>query len=431
VRFGDWFMDGRTHLFLSPVFHAVAVAAFAIWHPSIAVARTCNGVAGAISVWLLYRLVRATGGSARLAATTAVVFGLNEFTVLVSRRALIEPVELMFVLASAVAFAAGSVASAAIAGVLFALALLTKINAAFAAVVLVLWLVGPPLVRGRFPARLDLLRAVVFGTVALAIAGIVYGALYHWHPDLFVRAFKFELDGVHFEGQSHPLVRVGRFGLDPLQAARTILALVREMPFLMVLMVIGVVVSLVRRPPNATLFGTWLVFGMAFFLCQMFQEIRYFYLVLPAVAYFAALAVGPPEGEAGPLARRTAGGVLIAYALFELAYIGMNGAANRSRRLPTVVAWASAHTRVDDPLLTAGYFATDVPNRAYAFYHLAGDSTQLLHAIRRYHIRYVIYDTGEWPAAWRPVLAAHFPEVQRWSFGSVYEVPADSAGIAH
>jgi 4-amino-4-deoxy-L-arabinose transferase-like glycosyltransferase len=394
------------------------VAAFAIWHPSIAVARTCNGLAGAISVWLLYRLVRAIGGSTRLAATTAVLFGLNEFVVLVSRRAIIEPIELMFVLASAVAFAGGSLTWAAVAGLLFGLALLTKINAAFAAVVLVLWLVGPPLAHGRLPARRDVLRAAVFGVVTLAIAGSVYAALYRWHPDLFVRAFKFELDGVHFQGQSHPLVRVGRFGLDPQQAARTILALVREMPFFMVLMVIGVVQWVVRRPPTATLFGIWLVFGMAFFLCQMFQEIRYFYLVLPAVAYFAALGVGTGEGATG---------VLVAYAIFEVAYIGMNAVANRSQRLPTVVAWAAAHTRPDDRLLTAGYFATDVPNRAYAFYHLAADTTQLLDVIRRYRIRYVIYDTGEWPAAWQPALAAHFPEVERWSFGAVYAVPPDSA----
>jgi hypothetical protein len=422
VRFGDWFMDGRTHLFLSPVFHALEVVAFSVWHPSIAVARTLNGFAGAISVWLLYRLVVATGGSSRLALTTAVVFGLNEFTVLVSRRALIEPVELMVVLAAAVVFAGGTVASAALAGVVFALALLTKINSAFAAVVLVLWVVLPALAHRRMPSRTDLVRVVVFGLVSLGVAGGVYGALYHWHPDLFVRAFTFELNGVHFEAQSHPLFRVGRFGLDPLQAARTILALVREMPFFMVLMVIGVIQWLSPPPPHSSLFGIWLLFGMGFFLAQMFQEIRYFYLVLPAVAYFAALGI---ESAADA---RVSRGVLLAYAVWEVAYVGMNAIANRSRRLPTVVAWMATHTRAQDPLLMSGYFATDVPNRAYAFYHLADDSTQLLDAIRRYHIRYVVYDTGEWPPAWQPVLAAHYPEVQRWSFGAVYAVPsADSA----
>jgi hypothetical protein len=42
AMFGDWFMDGRTHVFLSPLFHALCYPLFELLGPSLAAARVVS-----------------------------------------------------------------------------------------------------------------------------------------------------------------------------------------------------------------------------------------------------------------------------------------------------------------------------------------------------------------------------------------------------
>ncbi|MCH7876449.1 MAG: hypothetical protein IH965_14300 [Gemmatimonadetes bacterium] len=104
----------------------------------------------------------------------------------------------------------------------------------------------------------------------------------------------------------------------------------------------------------------------------------------------------------------------------------MGAIANRGTKLRSVVTWAREHTAPTDRIMAAGYFCTDLPNRAYAHYYLARTPEQLLESIEEYEIDYVIYDNAEWDAELRTTLSSHFPEVRSWPFGAVYRTSSDS-----
>lgn len=430
LRFGDWFMDGRTHLFLSPVFHALTLPVFALNGASIVGARLVSAAAGVASVWFTYRLVFHETERRDHALLAALVMGFSHWAVLTSRKAMIEPLELCVLLAATDFLVRRRARAQVGAGLLLAVALLTKLNAAFMLPVAGLYLLARTSEAGavrsaRLLARRTLVAAVPLA-IAVAVAALVYWSLYVTHPVQFTSAFRFELDGVHFEALSHPIVRFGRFGIDPLQEAKTVIEMFRDSPFVIVLAVLGVLVGIVDRPRGSRLFALWLGVGLPFFLGQMLQPVRYFYLLMPAFAYFASLALirlGAARDARSGMARLTAAAAAT-LVIFELAYAGASAAANRERALPTVVGWVTRTTRPTDAIMAAGYYATDLPNRAYAHYRLAPDTTQLFANIRKYDIRYVIVDNIEWRADLRAAVAERFVKVADWPFGAAYRVPA-------
>jgi hypothetical protein len=227
-------------------------------------------------------------------------------------------------------------------------------------------------------------------------------------------------------------VRVGRFGLDPEEAARTLIALIRETPFLMVLAALGAGVWSVRRSPGSGIFALWLAVGFPFFLCQLIQPLRYFQLVAPPLVLAAALAL-MEFGRATVGTRATSRsltGMAVAICIsFDLLYLAASALANRARMLPTVVPWVTTHVPRDASIMAAGYFCTDLPNRAYAHYWLARTPEQLLDSVRRLQIRYLIVDDREWAPSLREVVAQRFgPPVQAWRFGAVYAVNDSALG---
>lgn len=427
VAFGDWFMDGRTHLFLSPLFHGVSVLMFKALGPSIWAARLISAVAGTASVAILYAVVVRATRDRELGLLTAVVFGWGQSAVLLSRYALIEPLELSLGLAAAAMALRTELWAAAAAGALFGLALLAKTNLAFLIGAFIVYALIRPVQGEGASRRHRVMYVCVLASVAILVAGAVYAWLYFMYPARFIHAFRFELDGKHFERFSHPLIRVGRFGIDPVQSGRTVIALVRDAPFLMVLGSLGFVTWCVRRPRGSSLFAIWLGLGVPFFLIQMFQPLRYFFLVAPALAFFAALAIMEFTGGGGVPTRtssRLRAAVLMLYVGFNLSYLGMSAVANRGRMLQPVVRWAASNVPRSDNVMAAGYLCTDLPNRAYAYYLLAATPEQLLQSIRQYNIRYVIVDNREWPAQLREVVQSSFPVVQSWDFGAAYQVTA-------
>jgi 4-amino-4-deoxy-L-arabinose transferase-like glycosyltransferase len=424
VEFGDWFLDGRTHLFLSPLFSLLSAISFRLLGPSIAAARLISAVAGVAAVALLYATVVRAVRNPQFALLVAVLFGVSEWSVIASREALIEPLQLCLCLWAVYLSLDARLSSVAGAGVVLALALLAKTNAIFLMGVLS----ANILLRARKGQRLtrarDWASVLILVMLALAIAGVVYAGLYREYPERFAQAFRFELDGVHFERESHPLFHIGRFGLDPIRSGRTLLALFREAPFLMVLAALGAGVWVIRRPPGSAVFALWLALGLPFFFLQIFQPLRYFYLVSPALAFSAALAI-TEFGRAPSLLRRqvpplvlVAAGIYVGFALL---YLSASAVSNRARLLPAVIPWMTAHTPQDANVMAAGYFCTDLPNRAYAHYHLANTPEQLLESIRKLDIRYLIVDNREWAPSLRAAVEEHFgPPLHTWSFGAVY-----------
>lgn len=426
VAFGDWFMDGRTHLCLSPLFSGLAAASFWLFGPSIAAARLISAVAGVASVWLLYAVVVRAVEDRRLALVAAIVFGFDPWPLVQSRAAMLESLQIALCLASLYLALGRHRWSSAFAGAAFGLALLAKTNVIFLAPVLAACLVWRSQAdkAGSYPRPAR--SAFVFLGVACLVAGAVYGALFLAYPARFVDGFRYELDGVHFEQFSHPIVRIGRFGLDPRQAARTLMAPVREAPFLMVLAALGAGAWSIRRPRGSGVLALWLLVGLAFFLGQIYQPPRYFLLLSPALAFAAALTLvelgraTAVRSQSSQLLTRVAVAICVA---FDLLYLGASAATNRARLLPTLVPWVTSHIPHDAPVMAAGYFCTDLPNRAYANYWLAGTPEQLLETVRRLQIRYLIVYRREWAPEVRAMVDRRFgPPVQRWSFAVAYAI---------
>lgn len=417
LLYGDWFMDGRTHVLLSPVFHLVTLPFFEGLGPSIASARAVSMLSGLAAVALLYRLVRDLSGDARLGLTAAVVLALDQWAVFLSRTALIEPLELVFLLLAAWLSIRPSRGAAAGAGAALGLALLTKLTAAFFLPVLL----GFLLLRGRTPGESGWgrsARILLIGGLAIAVAGLGYLLEYRWNPGRFVEAFRFELDGRHFEAGAHPVLRLGRFALDPGLMARTAIALFREAPFLWVLGLTGAALEAVRRPVRPNLFLLWGLGGTAFFLLQMYQPTRYFFLAVPALAYFAASVLHRlQEHRDGP--HLAALGI---FALFNVGYVTGGFAANREDRLPAVAAWAAQSVRPDQRVMAAAYLATGLPVRSYAHYSYADTESHLLESLAALRIDYVLADSGEWRPEQVAWLDRRFPVVMRWDFGRVFAV---------
>jgi 4-amino-4-deoxy-L-arabinose transferase-like glycosyltransferase len=427
VLFGDWFMDGRKHLFLSPAFHALSVAVFELSHPSIAAARVINGIAGTLSVLMLFFLVQRTTARSDLALASATLLGVTADVAFQSRQALIEPLQLCFLLATALALAWGGTRGALLGGLAFALALLTKLNSLFLAPVLPLFGLGGARLRDALREPAWLARSALFGAVALVLAGAVYAALYHSHPDLFVQAYTFELVGGQFDRLSRPLIRLGRFGFDPAMISRSVLGLLRESPFLMVLFTLGLAFSVVTRSRPARGFAIWALFGTFTVLVQRFQPLRYFHAMVPAYCFFAAAAVTAWRRDESRRPGLLPAAALAVYVLFNLAYLGSNWLANPARRIAAVTSWARQHTRPEDRIVAAAYLCTDLPNRAYAHYYLGEDMAQLAASFDRYAIDYVIVDDSEWTPAVRSELAERYERVQQWPFAEAYRVRARGA----
>lgn len=431
VLYGDRFMDRLTHALLSPFFHVLSSAVFAVSGPSIAAARIISALAGAASPILFFVLIRRMTERRDLALWGALLFSVSEWAAFTSRVALIESLQLALILLTMVLITFDGWRMAVLAGVAFSLVLLTKVNAIFALAPCTVLLAQHARTNthesdSKSPWKRVALRSCVFLVVSLGVAGAIYGLLYLSWPVEFTRAFKYELDGKHFEALSHPLVRVGRFGIDPIFAGRTLLALFREEPFFLVLASLGLVVASYLRPRGSLFFAAWLLIGGAYLLTQMFQPLRYFYLIFPAILFFAVVAIDAISSPRVPLTARLVRPQTAAISLiivFELAYFAANGIANRGGGYANVVGWMQENTRPADRVLASALLSTDLKNRSYQFYRLLGSPQDLTRATQDFHIKYVVVDTSEWSLALRSEVARRFRLVRQWPNGAVYEVP--------
>jgi 4-amino-4-deoxy-L-arabinose transferase-like glycosyltransferase len=425
LLFGDWFLDGRAHFFLSPVYHALSLLSFGVFGPSIASARLVSALAGVVTVGLTALLALRLTGNRPVALLAGIVVAIDPWAVITSRQAMTESVLLAFVLGSAVFLTGRKRTDLALAGVLFALAILTKLNAlslglAFGGYLLV----RPPdddtTARPGKRWRNNLVDGVLFGAVALGLAAAGYWLVSRIDPGRFVDVFARELGGAHAGSGREEASVFGRWGPNPVVAGRSLLEVVRANPFLFCLGALGGVVAWGQQMRGRLLLLLWLAVAFGFPLTQIYQPVRYFYPVVPPLAVLVAVLLVTLSSLSG--GRRTlvaAVGVVVA---FNLAYLSTNFLANRGSRAVAVAEWVRQHTDPSDPVLVAAHFATDLPNRAYSYDLVAPDPSTLDRAVLDLGIRYVIWDDAEWSAAMREALAARYTEVHRWDFASVFRV---------
>ena len=419
LLFGDWFMDERNHLFLSPVFHLFSLVPFSIFGPSIEAARLVSVLAGTLSVGLLYILALRLLGDRSIALVAALLMALDPWAVITSRQAMTESVLLLFVLATAVLLL-GRRREIVLAGVCFALAILTKLNAgalgiAFGGFLLLSSAQG--LERGNWRGRVG--DALTFGVVALGLAGVGYWAMAQIDPGRFVEAFGRELGGDHVTAEGSA---TGRFAIVPARIGESVLEIIRMNPFLVPLAAIGAtVVAATKKRPAVILLGLWAIVGLGFPLLLLYQPIRYFFPAIPALillvaALLVALRQPAPHGRLKVIA---ATAIVLA---FSTAYLSMNFLVNRGNPASVVADWARENTDPDDILLLAPYLATDPPNRAYAHDIIGHFPGGLDEAIQELGVRYVIWDSAEWRPELREELRLRYREVHSWQFGAAFEV---------
>ena len=427
LLFDDWFMDGRNHLFLSPVFHFLSLGVFALLGPSIEAARVVSAVAGVGSVALIYLLGVRLLGDRTVALLAAAFMALDPWAVIHSRQAMTESVLLFFILGAAVLVLGRSRRELALAGAIFALAILTKLNAAAMGLALggYLLLRSPP--HGSTPSwRRRLEDGALFGGVALGLAALGYWAVAQIDPERFVEVFQRELGGEHVGAGEES---TGRLGIRPVLAGSTMLELLRLNPFLFAYAALGGIVAWASKARGRLLLGLWLLVGFAFPLLQIYQPIRYFFPVVPALFLLVGFLVDAvsrpvPTGE-GRDSRRgwvILGGTAALILAFNVAYLGMSFLANRGSAPRVVEAWVRANTDPADALLAAAYLATNPPNRVYAHDVARLFPGGLEEAVDELDIRYIIWDAAEWDQDTRELLEERYTRLHAWEFGSVYRV---------
>lgn len=426
VAYGDWFMDGRTHALLSPVFHGLTVLIYSLSEPSIANARTVSALASTGSVPLLYGLVRRSTGDIGLAATAAIIFGMSSLYVYTGRQAMIEATQIFFALLAAWFVARRDRTGALLGGLAFGLALLAKINVAILGPILVLFILPVDRPLRALRERKTWLLGAGFAIASLGLAAAVNFVLYSIEPELFRRAYLFELRGDHFAPESAPLLRFGRFALNPIYAARNVLELIREAPMQMILCMFGAVTALANRKALPLAWWAWLIGAAGFVLIQNYQPVRYFLIAAPAFALFAAVGLmGWGEGHTptrGRLWQPAQSAALALFVAFNLASIVMNVFANPDTRLRTIRDWVHSETSPEERIIAAGFFCTDLVNPSYAHYYLgSSDIDELATNVERLDIGYVIHDDREWSQAAREELAKRYPIVKEWNFATVFD----------
>jgi 4-amino-4-deoxy-L-arabinose transferase-like glycosyltransferase len=401
VKFGSPLMDGRLHPFLSPGMFVGLSGFFSILEPSLWSARLFSAFAGLLSCVIVWRLgIRLFPQRPWL---PLFLFGGSSLVVLINRTALLESFQMLWLLIAAWAWLSARRGSALMAGAAFGVALLVKSNSIY---LLPAFFLSLP--ADRPAAKWTGLALVVVSTVLVAAGG--YGVAWAIDPTAFHEAFRYELDGRHFMDEG-VVFHIGRFGLHPRNAMKTVGSVMLSAPLLLPLALVGAV--LVLRQWGATeradrFFTAWLLCGLAFTFSQIYIEYRYLTTLAPAFAILAARMLdrllGPATaGQPIRWQRLAAVLVILFLGLFDSARVGAGIIRRRNDDYWQTVRWVSDHVDRDSKVLAAPYLGLSLPNRSYDFYRLLVPYREetahasLAEVVDRLGLRVIVVET-EWRA---------------------------------
>jgi 4-amino-4-deoxy-L-arabinose transferase-like glycosyltransferase len=385
-----WAVEGiATYDFhVAPLYHLVLGAVFEVAPPTMMSARLFSVFLGLVCIWFVYdiatRMVadRRTGVWAALLWATC--FPANE----VAGRALIEPIQLFWILALLASLCRSGRWVLPGVAVLTAAALLTKVNAlvvlpAFAAAVL--W-DGSPALRAR---RRDKLVGLLLGCAA---AGVGYLALYLTDPELFVLGWR-EIALATEVVTPESALRIGRFAVDPRTIERGVEFLSGQAPFLFAFGVAGTVRALLTREALAA--GLWITLLLPVLLLQAAQPPQYFSILYPALAIAAAALLAESLRGSSGRGRWAEALVLV---------IAVEGAA-RSAAAPVLlhaperptIAWLRAEVPREARVLAAPYILMQLPNPGAATFQVEAPGYAVDSAsVARLRPDWIVMDTLEW-----------------------------------
>jgi hypothetical protein len=375
ILFGDPFLDGRLHPFLSPATFVALSGLFTIAPPSLPTARLFSIGCGLLSCSVMWWIGRRC--FPRRPWLLLLLFGMSTLSILIHRIILLEAHQMLWLVLAAAFWLTSSRRSVILAGIAYGIALLVKSNSLYLLPAFALSALGTlPREKTNPPSGLQFPNFLV---IAVLTAGGGYLAAWCVSPERFTTAFRYEVDGQHFAKEG-VLFHVGRFGLNPTQAVRALGGLAFSDPVALLLGLAGLVLVLCRRR-SATradwLFVGWLGFGLVVHLGQIYVEHRYLATLAPALAYLSARFL---EELLDRVALRkfikgeTVVGLLLAvFLLYHGGRFVFGLARADDRGYWSTVRWLKEEVPPQAKVLAAPYVGISLPQRSYDFYRSRHD----------------------------------------------------------
>jgi ALG3 protein len=395
VLFLQPLLDGRFHLFLSPLMFILHSAGFSILGPSLFHARFVSAVIGVSGVTTLFfarpRLVEARWLFPLLA-------GVGSLLVLYNRRAMTEAPQVALLCC----FLACLTQERLRLGVVcLALAILIKVNSLIVVPAFCIYMLTRE-------GSHSIVKTLGVTLTPVVLAGGVYFLLYLWFPRELLLAFQYELDGNHFLENANILHFFGRFGLNVPQLLSVGVELIKGLPELVVLGSIGIVISL-RERPIAPLIATclaWLTFGVMFYVFQTFSPARYYLTLIPPLAFFATRGASSLfllcARYTSLRKLRIITGIALSCVCFYHSARVFRGVNNTPDRIThhALTSWGMHALPRSSRLLAAPFLCIDLKQECYDFYRALypygmHSGPTLREVIAKYQITHLVVDT-EW-----------------------------------
>lgn len=276
----QWVETGtRTYdFYMAPGYHWLLGPAFWLLGPEHPAGRLVSALWGLAGLWLFHRLAARLAGPAA-AWWSVLILGASYAALLVDRRALIEPFQIMLMLALCVAVVEAGRGWRWVAASLTALLLLTKASAIFLLPALTLASLWPGPVRTSWRRALQL--GLVLGA-GLALALAIFGWLYLSDPATFVHGWTKDMQIVNTTGKPGA---GSRFALNVESTWRTLRYFGTVDPALIVLAALGAGRAL-REGGRYPLMLAWLLLGGAFLGVQQYVAAQHRAILIAPMCFF-------------------------------------------------------------------------------------------------------------------------------------------------
>jgi hypothetical protein len=392
VLFGDPFLDGRLHFFLSPLTFVLHAVIFSLVGPGILTARLVSSIIGTFGALSLF--------SIRVQKTNRWLFplctGVSSLLILCNRRGMTEAPQVALLCCFLALLYNDKLKLAA---VVCALAIVTKANSLIIlpAFFTYIWFSSN---KGAA------IRSLSLCMTPLVLAGAVYGLLYFLYPIQFTAAFMYELDGVHFLESGQIIQIVGRFGLNISQLKLLGKEIVKSFPVLLPLGLAGSFLSLRwdKRTPFSLSCLVWLYGGALFYLLQIFTPPRYLLTLLPPLAYFTAdIIIQTYQVCSFYISKRFAIVFFVLITVIPTSYhvlrVGLKVIAPKPRSTSYALTTFSNRTLPRAAkILAAPYHCIDISQHCFDFYRAlkpygASGGPNLSEVIAKYSITHIFVDS--------------------------------------
>lgn len=386
----EWAVDGLVtfDFHKAPLYHLVLGTLYRIAPPTMLTARLLSVILGLVSLallwWIAVRLL-----ADRRAALWSVLLWASCFPASdLAGRALIEPLQLMLLLALLAALCSHGRRAGPLVALATAALLLTKANALVALPGLGLALFWDR--AGPLHVRRDAKAAGLAAGIALAAFAFV--GLWLLDPDTFRRGWDATVvrpDVITAPGS----LRLGRFVLDPRLVEQGLEYLAGQTPFLFAIGMLGALRALSLRSATAPALALGPMLILV--LLQGDQPPQYFATLYPLLALAAAGLMGAlNEGPGGRSVWPT-------LAVAVIAAEGMSRTVAASVLLPPperpAVEWLRSHTDRSAPVMAAPYILMQLRNPAVsAFVVPTFPAPPDAAALARTGVRWIAVDSREW-----------------------------------